>query len=86
MNASSVFLLLPVLACPLMMMWMMRGGHGHGRHAHSGHHDESHASPMRERSTTCLRDLRDEIDQLIEEREQVEREQPERGPRVSSLR
>jgi hypothetical protein len=33
-----------------------------------------------------LRDLRDEIDQLIEEREQVEREQPERGPRVSSLR
>lgn len=76
MNASSFLLLLLVLACPLMMVWMMRGGHGHGGHGHR--HDakeDLHAPLMRERSTTGLRELRDELDRLIEEREQAEREQ-----------
>ena len=91
MNASSVFLLLLVLACPLMMMWMMRGGHGHGHgHGsdnHGGHdHDAVQAPPMRERSTKGLRELRDEIDQMIEEREQGEREQSERETPVGSWR
>lgn len=32
---------------------------------------------MRERSTKSLRELRAEIDRMIEEREQAQREQPE---------
>jgi hypothetical protein len=31
-----LFLLL-VLACPLAMFFMMRGGHGHGGHSHAEH-------------------------------------------------
>ncbi len=85
MNASTVFLLLVVLACPLMMLWMMRGGHGHSRggHEHSAHDngDGAHAPLMRERSTTGLRELRDEIDRLIEE-EQAETETAELEPPV----
>ena len=76
MNASSFLLLLLVLACPLMMVWMMRGGHGHGGHGHRREAKEDFDAPlMRERSTTGLRELRDELDRLIEEREQAEREQ-----------
>lgn len=85
MNASSAFLLLLVLACPLMMVWMMRGGHGHG---HAGHdhspgdrREEAHAPLMHERSTKALHELRDEIDQMIEEREQAERESAGWTPR-----
>ena len=32
---SAYLFLLLVLACPLLMWWMMRGGHGHGGHAHN---------------------------------------------------
>ena len=32
---SQYLFFLLILACPLMMIFMMRGGHGHG--AHSGH-------------------------------------------------
>jgi hypothetical protein len=85
MNASSVFLLLVVLACPLMMMWMMRGhGHGSRGHEHSARNtgDGTQTQLMHERSTTGLRELRDEIDGLIEEREQAERERAELEPPV----
>ena len=72
MNASTLLILLLVLACPLGMAFMMRGGHGHGGHAHR-HDDHDHADAhtplMYERSTAGLRELRDEIDQMIEERE-----------------
>lgn len=34
-----LFLLL-VLACPLAMILMTRGGHGHGGHTHAGDGDE----------------------------------------------
>lgn len=78
MNASTILLLLLVLACPLGMMLMMRGGHGHGHggHGHSGHDqdDDAHAPLTREHSTQGLRELRDEIDRMIEEREETERE------------
>jgi hypothetical protein len=37
---STLLLLLLVLACPLLMWWTMRGGHGHGGHVH----DEAPAS------------------------------------------
>lgn len=84
MNASTLLLLLLVLACPLGMMLMMRGGHGHGHssHGHSGydHDEDAHAPLTRERSTEGLHELRDEIDRMIEEREETERE-PEVGPR-----
>ena len=73
MTASTVFFLLVVLACPLMMMWMMRGGHGHGgghsRHAggcHGGHEHEDASA----KSTEDLRPRRAELDHLIDEREQ----------------
>ena len=61
MTASTIFLLLLVLACPLMMMLMLRG-HGHG-----GGHSEPEP---REASTDDLRRRRDELERLIEEREQ----------------
>jgi hypothetical protein len=72
MTVSSVLLLL-VLGCPLMMMFMMRGGHGHGTghgdHAgsrHSGNNGPEHES---HRSTDELRRQRDELDREIAERE-----------------
>ena len=59
-----------ILACPLMMIWMMRG-HGQGGHAHghavgSGHGPGDTSS---EKSTAELRRQHDELDRLIGERE-----------------
>jgi Protein of unknown function (DUF2933) len=64
MTASTIFVLLLVLACPLMMVLMMRG-HGGG---HAGSRD--HEAGPREASTDELRRRRAELDRLIEEREQ----------------
>lgn len=62
-----LFLLL-VLACPLAMFFMMRGGHGHGGHGHtaSARSDEPWLSAGE------LRRRRGELDRLIEERERAE--------------
>ena len=60
--ASGVAALIPlllVLACPLMMIFMMRGMHGHGGHAH----DHEHHS--RDRMT--LDELKRERDMLNEQ-------------------
>ena len=54
------------VACPLMMFFMMRGGHGHGAH---GHHE---AGAHETKSTSELRREREELDRLIEERESEE--------------
>ena len=54
---SYLFFLL-ILACPLMMMFMMRGGHGHGGHAHNA--GVSGPSSLEE-----LRRRRDELDAQI---------------------
>jgi hypothetical protein len=51
-----LFLLL-ILACPLLMWVMMRGGYGHGAHAHD--HSDGPASI----DDLCRR--RDELDQEI---------------------
>lgn len=60
--------MLLLLACPLLMMWMMRGGHGAGGHAgHGSGHDHSQAEDA-EPSVDELRRRRDELDRLIEER------------------
>ena len=56
-----------VLACPLMMILMMRGGHSHGGHAH-----EPSAGEPQEMSTASLRRMRDDVDLLIVERERAE--------------
>jgi len=70
-----------VLACPLMMLLMMRGGHG--RHADGkahhdggcGHHGHGGGNES-ERSTTDLVRQRDELDRLIAARERDESTPP----------
>jgi hypothetical protein len=61
-----------VLVCPLMMIFMMRGGHGHGGHAGGRHGGRDHEAAPRRASTHELRYQRDELDRLIEERERSE--------------
>jgi hypothetical protein len=70
-TVSTGFLLLLVLACPLMMLFMMRGGHGHGggHHGHASGGDE-HQAPAP--STDELRHRRYELDREIAEREAEE--------------
>jgi hypothetical protein len=74
-----LFLLL-ILACPLMMIWMMRGMHGrHGGDAGGGQaetnggcghgHSDTDSAP----SLDELRRQRDELDDQIEEREAEEK-------------
>jgi hypothetical protein len=60
--AGSLWVLL-VLACPLMMIFMMRGMHGHGGHT------QADPKPPRERmSLDELKHDRDELNELIGER------------------
>ena len=70
MDVGTIFLVLLLLACPLMMVFMHRGGHaGHG--SHEAHHavGVDHDAP----SLDDLRHRRDELDAKIE---LLEREQP----------
>jgi hypothetical protein len=77
-----------VLACPLMMIFMMRGGHGHGGghagHAGGRHGGHDHEAEAGRASTDELRRRRDELDRLIEERQRSE--EPELGPAGSGRR
>jgi len=73
MSASTVFFLLLVLACLLMM----RGGHGRsGETARRGgrHAGQNHATGAEPESTDELRRRRDALDRLIEEREREDAE------------
>jgi hypothetical protein len=79
MTASSLFFLLIVLACPLMMVFMMRGGHGNGHGGQGGHAGGCHGGhgqepAPRETSTDDLRRRRADLDRLIEVREGIERD------------
>lgn len=74
MSSNALFLLLILLACPLMMVFMMRGMHGggHGSSDH-GHGREPIAPPGedvdRAASLDELRRQRDSLDREIDERE-----------------
>ena len=51
-----LFLVL-ILACPVMMMFMMRGGHGHGGHgAHTGHEPATNSLDDLKRRRSTLDD------------------------------
>ena len=69
MSGQTLLFLLLVLACPLMMVFMMRGG-GHGSHAGHGHggHDQDagRTTSERTRSLEDLRERRDELDAQIQ--------------------
>jgi Protein of unknown function (DUF2933) len=73
----SLFLLL-ILACPLMMFFMMRGMHGgHGRNADSGHAhgsgcEHDHADTDSNTSLDELHRQREQLDRQIEQREAEE--------------
>jgi hypothetical protein len=76
---SQYLFFLLILACPLMMIFMMRGGHGHGGHGgHMGHGQTEGADSSREdcehdnRSIDELKHQRAEIDRAIAEREAAE--------------
>ena len=84
MDLGSLLFLLLVLACPLAMFWMMRGGHGaHGHAGHgSGHdhgtggghgsgHDHGHETSRELRSVEELRRQRAELDDEIAALEQA---------------
>jgi len=72
MNVGTALFLLLILACPLMMIFMMRGHSGHdGGHEH---HDPSTAS------VDELRRQRDELDREIAAREDGNRYEGRRSP------
>ena len=75
MNVGTALFFLLILACPLMMIFMMRshGGHGGGRHGHQ-HHDPSAAS------VDELRRQRAELDREIATREDGNGCEDERSP------
>ena len=77
MNAELLFLLLILLACPLMMMFMMRGGsHGkNGMHAEdSDGNDKQNASDIA--SIEELRSQREALDTEIATREAAKETRP----------
>lgn len=74
-----LFLLL-VLACPLAMFLMMRGGHGHGGHGHT----TSALGDEQWLSAEELRRRRGELDRLIEERERAETRVASEATQLSS--
>lgn len=68
MSGQTLLFLLLVLACPLMMVFMMRGG-GHGSHAghgHAGHGEEPAETMPRRASLDELRERRDDLEAQIQ--------------------
>jgi DUF2933 family protein len=81
---SQYLFLLLVLACPLMMIFMMRGhgrGESHSRAGHAGCGDGSHTGDRDEEhiSVDGLRRRRDELDQQTADREWQETSSDDRS-------
>ena len=78
MEIGSLLILLLLLACPLMMVWMMRGHGGHGGHAsHGAGHGHVHGDADEMSGTGSLDELcrrRAELDAEITQLEQAETE------------
>ena len=66
MEFGTLLVLLLVLACPLMMVWMMRGGHGSHGHMHAGGSEAPGGGSLDE-----LRHRRAELDAEIAELEEA---------------
>ena len=76
MELGTVLFLLLVLACPLMMVWMMRGGHGgHGHASHgTGYMHGAGGEVPSGSSLDELRKRRGELDAEIAQLEEAETE------------
>ena len=78
MELGTLLFPLLILACPLLMVWMMRGHSGHGGHAsHGAGHGHIHGAadePSGTRSLDELRRRRAELDAEIAQLEQSETE------------
>lgn len=76
MELGTLLVLLLVLACPLMMVWMMRGGHGGHGHAMHGASDGHTRADVGETSAGSsldeLRARRAELDAEIAQLEDDE--------------
>ena len=74
MDLGSLFVLLLVLACPLMMVWMMRGHGDHHSHGPHGPHSDDRAVDKPE--AVSLVELRRRSDALVAEIEELEGSEP----------
>lgn len=78
MELGTLLFLLILLACPLAMVWMMRGHGGHGGHAaHGAGHGHMHGDADEMSGTGSLDELRRrraELDAEIEQLGQTEAE------------
>jgi len=75
MELGTLLFLLILLACPLMMVWMMRG-HG-GRASHGGGHSQMHVATDGTSGTNSLDELRRRRAQLDAEIAQLEQSETE---------
>ena len=75
MQLGTLLILLLLLACPLMMVWMMRGHGGHASHGAGHRHMHTAADETSDSgSLDELRLRRDKLDAEIEELERSEAE------------
>ena len=75
MEFGTLLVLLLVLACPLMMVWMMRGHGGHGNASHGqghSHMDAGGGEALGGGSLNELRNRRAELDAEIAQLEEAE--------------
>ncbi len=89
---STILLFLLILACPLMMIFMMRGhGHGHGGHGGHGGHDQTDGAnsqgdgkPGHVHDEHCRHDD-ESLDDLKRSRDKLDAEIEERERAVEAL-
>ncbi len=78
MELGTLLILLLLLACPLLMVWMMRGHGGHGGHAsHGAGHGHVHGDADEMSGTGALDELRRRRAELDAEIAQLEHSETE---------